>query len=336
MQVNVGKNLRPQKVVLYGPEGIGKTTFASKFPNPLFFDIEKGSCLFDVHRYSPTPISWEMLGAALVDFKSDPQGYKTLVIDTADQAERFCMESICAQAGKTGIEDFGYGKGYVYLGERYGKFLNYLNEFIDIGINVVLLAHSSCRKFELPEESGSFDRYELKLEKKTTPLLKEWADMLLFMNYKTTVVETEEKKKKAVGGRRVIYTSHHACWDAKNRHGLPDEIPAEFTQISHCFPSAVADPIDLPKFEPAKSDLNRVEDVKKTDDLAGLIPELAQLMKHNNVTRAELQQVVAQRGYYPADTDISVYSEKFIKGAIIAGWKTVYDMVLQNRKNGGK
>ena len=86
---------------------------------------------------------------------------------------------------------------------------------IEVGINVVLTAHMQMRKFELPNEGGSFDRYELKLGKKTSsqtaPLVKEWADMLLFANYKTIVIAQDKdgKKCKAAGGERVMYTTHH-------------------------------------------------------------------------------------------------------------------------------
>ena len=89
------------------------------------------------------------------------------------------------------------------------------------GVHVVLTAHAMMRKFEQPDEMGAYDRWELKLQKKTSALVKEWSDLLLFANYKTLSVATDEKGKKfkAQGGRRVIYTSHHPCWDAKNRLG---------------------------------------------------------------------------------------------------------------------
>ena len=65
----------------------------------------------------------------------------------------------------------------------------------------------------------------------------EWADMILFVNYKTFSVATDDKgtKHKAQGGTRTMYTTHHPCWDAKNRHNLPDEMPFEYERIAHCF-----------------------------------------------------------------------------------------------------
>lgn len=82
-------------------------------------------------------------------------------------------------------------------------------------MNVIITAHAKMRKFEQPDEMGAYDRWEMKLTRQVAPLLKEWSDMLLFCNYKTFVVTPDEGKNKVQGGKRVIYTSHHPCWDAK-------------------------------------------------------------------------------------------------------------------------
>ena len=222
MEITRGIIRKAQKVLIYGPEGIGKTSFAARFPNPVFIDTEGGSASLDVARL-PKPTSWAMLLEEVGYIKQNPALCKTLVIDTMDWAEALCVEAICAKYQKKGIEDFGYGNGYVYTKEELGRLLNSLQEIIDLGINVVLTAHAQMRKFEQPDELGAYDRWELKLGKKTSsqtaPLVKEWADMVLFANYETIVVTTDSKKNKAQGSRRVMYTEHHACWDAKNRAG---------------------------------------------------------------------------------------------------------------------
>ena len=92
------------------------------------------------------------------------------------------------------------------------------------------------RKFEQPDEAGSYDRWEMKLTKKTAPMLKEWADMVLFCNYKTEVITDQNtKSKKATGGRRVMYATHHPCWDAKNRFSLPDQMDMSFEPLEALF-----------------------------------------------------------------------------------------------------
>ena len=239
MKITKGKRARAQKVVIYGTEGIGKSSLASQFPEPLFIDTEGSTDNMDVARLDK-PTSWIMLNNQIAFVKANPTVCKTLVIDTIDWAESLCVDNLCAMHGKKGIEDFGYGNGYVYAKEEMGRFFNKLQDLIEIGINVVLTAHAQIRKFELPDEMGSYDKYELKLGKKTSsqtaPLVKEWADLLLFCNYKTYLISQEKStKKKAQGNQRVMYTEHNPAWDAKNRHGLPSELPLDYNSIAHIF-----------------------------------------------------------------------------------------------------
>lgn len=237
MKITKGKIQKAKKVVVYGPEGIGKSTFAALFPNPVFIDTEGSTSAMDVARL-PRPTSWNMLLEEVEYIKSHPGECRTLVIDTIDWAEQLCVEHICSIHNKKGIEDFGYGNGYVYTKEEFGRFLNRLTDVIEASVNVVLTAHAQLRKFEQPDELGAYDRWELKLGKKTSsqtsPLVKEWADMLLFANYKTysVAVDKDGKKHKAQGGKRVMYTSHHPCWDAKNRYGLPEECEFDYQVIA--------------------------------------------------------------------------------------------------------
>lgn len=238
MEITSGVLKRPQKVVVYGPEGIGKSTFASHFPDPLFLDIEDSTSQLDVKRIQGIN-SWEML-LSLISQINRERHCKTVVVDTADWAEKLCIQHVCAVNKKGSIEDFGYGSGYVKLLEEFAKLLEALNLSVKAGINVVLNAHAQIRKFEQPDEMGAYDRWELKLNKKTTAqtaaIVKEWADALLFINYKTVVVADDNGKKKGVGGKRVMYTQHASTWDAKNRWGLPMEMPFEYESIARFIP----------------------------------------------------------------------------------------------------
>ena len=349
MKIISGKIIKPQKVVIYGPEGIGKSTFAAQFPKPLFIDTEGSTSHLEVDRL-PRPTSWQMLKQYIKDLKGDTMGYHTLVIDTADWAERLCEEAICQSNGKVGIEDFGYGKGYTYVKEEFGRLLDSLSDLIDAGMNVVLTAHSIIRKFELPEETGSYDRYELKLGQKAgnqcAALAKEWADMVLFVNYKEIVITTKDNKKKVSGGKRVMYTAHNPCWDAKNRHGLAEELPFDYQEIANCIPvmnqvtpqptpaepepapQAPDPPKESPK-PPARAEAEQSDVQANEED----IPQaLADLMAANNVTARDIQQAVAYKGYFPADMPITNYPEDFVMGCLVAAFPQMLQVINQLKK----
>ena len=345
MNITTGKIKKAQRIVIYGSEGIGKSTFASKFPKPLFIDTEGSTEHLDVAR-TPVPTSWTMLKQLLGQIAKDPMGYKTIVIDTADWAERLCITEICAKGDgkgvKNGLEDFGYGKGYTYLAEEFGRLLDFLNEMKEQGLNIVFLAHCMLKRFEQPDENGSYDRYELKLEKKTSPLLKEWADMVLFANYKTIVTEIEGKKK-ASGGQRVMYTSHRPSWDAKNRHNLKDELLFEFSQIAHCIPvfekSKEPEKDEIPmefskeKQESIKQKEEIKQEVKATlkEDKTAFNTKLYDLMEMHKVTEKEIQRAVSGKGYYPLQTPIHNYDESFVEGVLVGAWDQVFELIKKQR-----
>lgn len=219
------------KVVVYGPEGIGKTTFANNFPQPVYIDTE-GSTNFIDGQKLPDPTSWTMLLEELEYLKSTSGIARTVVIDTMDWAEALAKQHLMAKNNWDAIDASSYGTRYVALADEIGKFLNKLSELVELNYNVVLLAHSETKKHELPDELGAFDRYVLKLERRDASLVKEWADMILFANFKTTVItDSKTNSKKATGGQRVMYTTHKPTWDAKNRLGLADELPFDYEQI---------------------------------------------------------------------------------------------------------
>lgn len=340
MNISNGIQPHPVKMVLYGVEGIGKSTFASKAPDPLFIDTEGSTKDLNVKRVDPSPKTWMELVTYIQEIRNSNEVFcKTLVIDTADWAERMCIRHICDKNQKSGIEDWGYGKGYTYVYEEFGKLINALTDIVNKGINVIILAHASLRKFEQPDENGSYDRYTLKLNDspKTSiaNMIKEWADVVLFANYKTFVIDVDGKKK-AQGGQRVMYTTHHPAWDAKNRYGMPDELPFEFSQIERIFgaaPVSVSVPVndDLP-FEITDDAPKRCFDPQISDP--DFPTELRPLMMAKEVTEQEIRQAVASKGICPADMPVSKYPPDFVKGMLIAQFDKVYEQILINRKAG--
>ena len=372
MEITRGKIPCAKKVVIYGPEGIGKSTFASQFPDPVFIDTEGSTNNMDISRL-PAPTSWSMLLEEVRYIMQNPSACKTLVIDTADWAEQLCSAAVCGKYQKSGIEDFGYGKGYVFLQEEFGRLLNLLTELVEQKkVNVVLTAHAKMRKFEQPDEMGAYDRWEMKLSKNVSPMVKEWADMVLFANYKTHVIKVDGKNK-AQGGRRVIYTTHHSCWDAKNRYGLSDELPFEYSSISGVIEEAAAPEDAKPapeKAQPAKQQTVSVPDKSTTErtkpqaapapkepapaesgeQMSMNLPEpdtsdiqidprvpksLRDLMVANHVSQWDLENVVEAKGYVPSGTPIWEYdtvNPGIVDGLLVASWDQVYAAIKEMKE----
>ena len=314
LKIIEGKEKRPLKIVIYGPEGIGKSTFASKFPDPLFIDTEGGTSNLDVRRIKCSK-SWDELLLIVKEIIKNPTICKTLVLDTADWSETMCINAVTEKYRKNNIEDFGYGKGYTYLLDEYTRLLSLFDELIEVGINVVITAHAKPRKFELPEEQGAFDRYEMKLTRQVAPVIKEWCDALFFVNYKIYVVTTENNTKKAQGGKRVLYTTHNPTYDAKNRFDLPEELELKFEAIEHLF------------------DGQKKELVNPTNasGMTVVLERLNKMIIDTEVTEADVQKVVASKGHYKEDEPITNYSDEFITRWIIPNWEKIVK-TIKNKK----
>nr|DAT39854.1 MAG TPA: AAA domain protein [Caudoviricetes sp.] len=339
--------IEPMKVLIYGVEGIGKTTFASKFPDPIFIDTE-GSTGFINARKLPNPTSWTILLDELEDIKSDPRG-KTLIIDTLDWAERLAKKYLMDKNKWAAIDSTNYGSRYVALSDEIGKLLNKLTEIKDVGINVVLTAHAETKKHELPDEMGQYDKYTLKLEKRDAALAKEWADMILFFNYKTTIItDSKSNSKKATGGQRVMYTTHKPAWDAKNRLGLADELPIDFEAIREPFErktgmgttqvksestqkTQTQQQMPLPEEPPViETEPEPVEAQAApafNEEIPSSIPQsLADLMTVNHVTTDEIMQVIYVGGFMSQGTPLeNVPAELW--GHLASNWDKVLNML---------
>jgi len=231
--VTSGRQREPMSLLVYGVEKIGKSTFASEAPAPIFLDAEKGTEEIDVARF-PTPETWEDVIEAVRTLIAGEHPYRTLVIDTLDWIEPLLWASICKRDGFATVEAYGYGKGYATALDEWRVLLAALERLRTLKrMNVILLAHSWIKSFKNPE-GLDFDRYELKLHPKAGGLIKEWPKAVLFANHET--IATEEKKTKRVRGvstgARLIYTNRTAAYDAGNRYNLPDSLPLEWAEFA--------------------------------------------------------------------------------------------------------
>lgn len=330
IKITRGATVKPQKVVVYGPEGIGKTTLAAQFPDPLFIDTEGGTEGYDVAR-TQAPQSWTAL-KDLVRAVAAERPCGTLVLDTADWAERLLCAELCAKNKWASMEALNYGKCWQYALEEFGRLLDLLTDVRDAGMNVVVTAHAMVSKFDQPDEAASYDRWTMKMYKKDAALLKEWADALLFVNYKTVVEMVGEgfnAKGKARGAKRTIFTTHHAAWDAKNRWGLPAEVPLGYEAIAPHVPSPTA-----PAAAPAPVQQAAPASIPGTEGLPAFWAPAVQLMERDGVTPDEVRGFAVLQGHFTPDTPLANYPADYVAGLIVPQWQQVAAKVAEYRAGG--
>lgn len=223
--IREAESSKSEKIVLYAPEGWGKSTWASKAESPVFLSTEDGLKNVKAKAF-PEPENWTQVFDAVEILRTQAHEYKTLVIDTADWTEHLCQKFITERDNQDSIEAYGYGKGYVVAFEEWKRLLGPINALRrEKDMTVIFLAHAAVRTFNNPE-GENYDRYEMKTDKRVSALLKEWADAVLFGIYDVAV-----DKKKGYGGDRKIHANHSAAWDAKNRYDISKPLSSEFSDF---------------------------------------------------------------------------------------------------------
>ena len=231
-QINKGRKAQPRRVMLYGTHGIGKSTFGAMADKPIFVPTEDGLADIDCESF-PLAKSFGDIMAALESLYSSDHQYKTVVIDSLDWLERLIWAEVCGDESVENIEKIGYAKGYTFAVDKWRMVLGALDALrSDRGMTVVLIAHAKIEKFENPE-TVPYDRYSPRLHKLASALVQEWADEVLFATYKVHTVKVAEgfnqAKHNGIGtGERIIRTVERPAHVAKNRLGLPEELPLDF------------------------------------------------------------------------------------------------------------
>jgi hypothetical protein len=232
-QVTKGKIVRPLCIMVYGSDGVGKTTLGSQAPSPVFLGPEIGTANLDVSRF-PTPKHWKDIEAAVLELTNEQHNFKTLVIDSLDWIEPMLFKAICEDYNCKSIElaAGGYGKGYVEATSRWGGLKDKLELLRNQrGMNIILIAHSEVVSFLDPSTQLSYQRYELKLHKRSSALWREYVDAVLFCNLKIFARKEGNNVQALSDGARVMYTERRPGWDAKNRFGLPLELDLSWTSL---------------------------------------------------------------------------------------------------------
>lgn len=231
--LNVSKSGgKPPRILIYGPQKIGKSSFGSLADDPVFVQAEDGLDAIQANAF-PLAKSFREIMGNLTDLATQPHDFKTLVVDSLDWMEPMVWQQVCDEHNVKSIEEVlkGYGKGYVQALNVWREYIEAINYLRDAkNMTIVQIAHAHIKRFENPE-TDAYDRYEIKLHKSASALVMEHSDIILFANYYVGIKKEDkpmakEGRKRAIGsGERILYTEERPSFMAGNRYGLPSEIP---------------------------------------------------------------------------------------------------------------
>jgi len=242
----------PPRLMLYGTEGIGKSTFGASSDRPIFIQTEDGLGEIACDKF-PLARSFGDVTATLSELYSEKHDYQTVVVDSLDWLERLIWEEVCREFGVKSIEkaDGGYAKGYTHALTQWREFLNWLDALRnDRGTVSILIAHAKVEKFEDPE-STAYDRYSPRLHKHAGALITEWSDAVLFATrrFRTETEEAGFNRTRTIatavgadGGERILRTVGGPACIAKNRYGLPAELPLAWPALMAALTAATSTP----------------------------------------------------------------------------------------------
>jgi hypothetical protein len=231
MIITRGKAAPPLRLVVYGPSGVGKSSFACGVSHPatdpaegvLALDYEGGLDAIGPARVEG-PRSWDGSLALLREACAGPGEHTTVVVDTIDALANLAAAKICEKGVKgkavTSLAEFGYGDGFEILATHWRELLFLLESARPAGRSVVLVAHVKRENVDDPQV-GRYAKWVAALPKLCWGDTHRWADDVLFANYETAVAE----RRAMHTGQRWLYTIAGTGYDAKNRGQLPPQLP---------------------------------------------------------------------------------------------------------------
>ena len=229
--VRRGRISAPLRVLCYGAEGVGKSTFAAGAPKPLWLGAEGGTGHLDVDRL-PEPKAWADVMSSLSDVRREGHDYRTLVVDPLGWLEPLCWAQVTG--GKCGIDegkDFGWGKGYLAALQLWRVMIAELDAiWTERSMAIVLLAHATIEQHPNPV-GPSWPMYQPALHKLPRGSFAQWVDHVLFAQVETVALKGEDKRTLGQAtGVRVLHAAPSGGWLAKSR-GLPDVMPLAWSSL---------------------------------------------------------------------------------------------------------
>lgn len=231
--VSSGVQKEPHRILIYGVGGIGKSTFASEAPAPIFLDTQDGTGHLPAKRF-PRPNTWDDVLDSINELIEQKHAYETFAIDLLDDLEALIWSSICKRDGHDNVEDYGYSKGYKVALNEWRVLLARLEQLRrEKRMNVILIAHAHVKTYKSPT-TEDYDRYSLQIHEGASGLLRGWCDTVLFAQHEV-VLKVDPKRKRTRGistGARLIQTVEAAGYHAKNRDNLPDTLPLDWAAFA--------------------------------------------------------------------------------------------------------
>lgn len=209
-------------IVIYGPAGVGKTTFANNAPNNVFLQTEQGSGELTLRTLKDGVFtSYHEFMAALRYVYQAGDDIDTVIIDSIDHLEPLVWQAVCEDNNWESIESPGYGRGYIESDKYWQRLISALNRLRkEKGKTIIAIAHDIVRTVNDPT-AEPYDAHDFKLHKRAVALWKEHADVIGLIRNPVTV---DSKTKKVKGGvTPTLYTRPSAAYIAKSRYA---EIPA--------------------------------------------------------------------------------------------------------------
>lgn len=227
----------PVRILIYGPDKVGKSTLGSGMPEPIFWDPSGGTDRLDVARVPKANggFQWQDLLDAVEQLSSVNHSFKTLVIDELGKTEQLAWDHVARANGKAfGELNKSYNRGFELALEEWRGLISRLERMRTAkGVNTLLIGHATVKTFRNPEGSD-FDRYQIKLHDKIAGLLREWVDATLFARYEDLGTKDDKKVIGVSTGERVLHTEHRAAYDAGNRYSLPERLPLSWEKLDEC------------------------------------------------------------------------------------------------------
>lgn len=217
-----GKTFGAPRILLYGMEGIGKSTFAANFPDPVFVQTEDGLGNIDCAKF-PLAQSAEVAFKQLDALRS-PNEFQTVVVDSLDWLERLIWDQVAKDAKVDSIEKIGYGKGYVIALTYWRKILDVLSALHAQNKIVLLLAHAVAEDYTDPEVAN-LKRFTPRLHKTARSLIAEYVDVILLATRQYGAAKGDANNP------RIVRTEASPFQVAKSRYDVPAELPLDANAV---------------------------------------------------------------------------------------------------------